>query len=126
MMNSILKKQLYFLSFLAMLSFVAVSCGDDEEPVDECVTTDLTYTNSVKALLDNSCASSACHSAANKDVIGSLENYTDVKEFIDGGFPLIGAINHEEGVSNMPKGGSKLDQCDIDKITAWVNAGAPE
>jgi len=26
----------------------------------------------------------------------------------------------------MPRGGDKLDQCLIDKISAWIDAGAPE
>ena len=37
-----------------------------------------------------------------------------------------GAINHEEGISNMPKGEEKLDDCAIDRLSAWIDAGMPE
>lgn len=125
-MRNSFKNQFYYLTCMILSCLVIVSCGDGEDPVDECVTTDITYTSYAKSLLDSTCASSSCHSEGNKDVIGSLANIDDVKEFVAGGFNIIGAINHEEGVSNMPKNGSKMDQCDIDKITAWVNAGTPE
>jgi len=39
---------------------------------------------------------------------------------------IIGAINHDDGFSPMPKGGSKVSDCDIDKMTQWINDGAPE
>jgi len=41
---------------------------------------------------------------------------------------IVGAINHETGFLPMPYpvGSAKLDQCDIDKVTAWITNGAPE
>jgi hypothetical protein len=33
-------------------------------------------------------------------------------------------MNQTAGFKAMPQGGNKLDQCDINKIQKWVNAGA--
>ena len=42
-------------------------------------------------------------------------------------FPkLIGAIKHEPGFVAMPQSGGKLEDCDIEKMEAWIAAGAPE
>ena len=49
------------------------------------------------------------------------------KSFAAAGFnKIVGAINHTTGFSAMPQGGDKLEQCDIDFLTAWIDAGAPE
>lgn len=37
-----------------------------------------------------------------------------------------GAINQEPNFSPMPQGGDKLEDCTIDKISAWIDDGAPE
>lgn len=107
----------------AVLLFIG--CNKDDEGV-MCDTTDITYTNTVATILNNSCAVSGCHVNGNEaNAWFSLEGYTNAKGAADFG-RMIGAISHDEGFSAMPKGFDKLDQCTIDKITAWVEAGAPE
>jgi len=116
----------FILVLLLSASVVIISCGDDDD--DECKTENLTYDNFAKDFLITNCASqSGCHVDANKNEpgIGSYETYEDTKNVVDQ-MRFLGAINHQDGFSDMPKGGDKLDDCSIDKLTAWINDGAPE
>jgi hypothetical protein len=118
------KKILAMMAFAAL--FFVTACGDDEEPTPSCVTTNLTYTKDTKAILSG-CAAAGCHVAGSP--LGSLATYADTKAYIitakaAGRFD--GAINHQTGFSPMPKGGSKLSDCNISKLNAWINAGMPE
>lgn len=116
-----------FILFFSGLIIIS-SCGDDDDDDDTCETTDLTYDNFAEDFLVTNCATlGGCHVAASKDdaAVGSFVTYEDAKVIVDRG-NIIKAINHEDGISNMPKGEEKLDDCSISKLTAWVNAGAPE
>jgi hypothetical protein len=106
---------------------IVTSCGDDAVEEESCATTGLTYENYAKEALASNCAGSGCHNTANagNPAIGSFETYADAKIKVDA-MRVIGAINHEEGFSEMPKNGDKLDDCTISKLTAWINDGAPE
>ena len=109
---------------ILLLGILFVACGDDDEEV--CDTNDITYTNTVSSIFNNSCAVSGCHVSGNEaNALFSLEGYANAKIVADFG-RIVGAISHSTGFSPMPKGGNMLDQCTIDKITAWVDAGAPE
>jgi len=117
-----MKFKLLFCLFLFGLTIIA--CKDDEG--DVCDTNDITYTNSIASVFNNSCAVAGCHVDGNEqNAWFSLEGYDNSKASADFG-RLVGAVSHEMDFSPMPKGGVKLDQCTIDKITAWVAAGAPE
>lgn len=120
----------YSFLFVLLLSatFTIVACGGDDDDEGECNTENLTYDNFAQDFLITNCSTlGACHVEANKDVpkVGSFENYEDTKVVVDS-MRIIGAINHEAGFFTMPKGGEKLDDCSIDKLTAWIQAGAPE
>jgi hypothetical protein len=54
-----------------------------------------------------------------------LEDYADVKEHADHG-DLMGTITHAAGFPAMPQGGTKLSDCNINKIRAWINRGAED
>ena len=57
-------------------------------------------------------------------IIVEIRTFDAAKQAVSFG-RIIGSINHENGFSQMPSGGDKLDQCTIDKITNWVENGAP-
>lgn len=117
-----------FLFILALsTALIVVSCTSTEEPGGECTTTGITYDNYAKEFMKNNCVNSGCHDVATDaaDGIGHYETYEATKTVVDLG-RMKGAINHMDGFSKMPKGGAKLDQCDIDKLSAWIDAGAPE
>ncbi len=112
-------------AFLLLLSLAVASCSKDDDD-DMCVTTDITYTNTIAAIFNSTCAVAGCHVAGNEGVTGfNLEGYASAKAAADFG-RIVGAISHSAGFSAMPKNGTMLDQCTIDQISAWVDAGAPE
>jgi mono/diheme cytochrome c family protein len=66
-----------------------------------------------------------CHSGAATAGAGiKLDNYASVKVQVNNG-RLLGSIEHKPGFSPMPKGGAKMQDCDIAKIRTWIKAGAP-
>lgn len=112
---------------MMLVGFIA--CSDDEDdpvipPTPTCETTGLTYTNEIADILNTSCAVSGCH-ASNTTTTFPMGDYAETSVAVGFG-RIIGSINHESGFSAMPRGGSKLDDCTIDKVTAWINDGAPE
>lgn len=114
------------LILLAILGLLVAACGgdDDNDGMETCVTENITYDAGASQIINASCAVSGCH------VEGTATFRMDTYDlaFIAVGFGrIIGAINHEADFKPMPypEGSSKIDQCDIDKLTAWINAGAP-
>ena len=88
----------------------------------DCNIEDVTYSNFVKPVIDNTCV--GCHSGSSPSGGVNLSNYNNVKVYVDNG-RFFGAINWESGYSSMPQGGSKLDDCTLDKIKKWIDDGAP-
>ena len=114
-----------FLLLLLTTALLVAACNKDDDQ-DICETTDLTYTNGIAAIINNSCATAGCHNSGTTTAF-PMGNYQEALVAV--GFDrIIGAINHESGFLPMPypAGTEKLDQCDIDKLTAWINDGAPE
>jgi mono/diheme cytochrome c family protein len=114
-----LKKSM-FLTLIMGCIFIA-SCGGKEEPT--CLTTGVTYTNTVKAILDQSCAKSGCHALGSS--VGELNDYDKSKAFVAFG-KMLPSIKHEAGAKAMPKVGTKLTDCQISQIEAWIAAGTPK
>lgn len=118
----------YYFFFLILTIIMAIACGDEEEPTVDpptCETSSLTYTNDIAAIFNSSCsATSACHGQGSLGTF-EMDNYANTKVAVDFG-RISGAINHRENFSPMPRGGSKLDDCTIDKIDQWIADGAPE
>lgn len=87
----------------------------------------ISYSSDIAPIMSNSCGStqSGCHDAASASGGADLSVYSGVQQSaLNGG--LVGTSNWEVGWSQMPKGSSsKIDACDLAKITKWVNAGAP-
>jgi hypothetical protein len=87
-----------------------------------CDTSNVTYANTVVAILQNNCY--GCHSSAGSGGGIVLTSYSQVKQQVDNG-KLWGAINHNAGFIPMPLNGAQLSECSIQQIGAWINAGAP-
>ena len=88
-----------------------------------CDTTGVTYNLTVDPILATHCYS--CHSQTTSSNGGGkiLTPYDRLLPYVTNG-KLIGSMNHASGFSPMPKNASKLNSCDIQKIQAWVDAGA--
>lgn len=114
--------------FLGLIALLAVSsCYYDVEeelyPTLECDTANLTYSGSILPIIAGKCYK--CHDAANNFGNITLEGYANLKKYADSG-QLVGVVKHQSGYSPMPKNEAQLVACDIEKIEAWVAAGAPE
>jgi mono/diheme cytochrome c family protein len=111
-------KKLILLSIVTGYLSLA-SCGGDD---DICLTTGVTYTNTVKAILDKSCAKVGCHTTGSP--VGEMTDYTKTKAYFAAN-KVVQAIKREANVSPMPKNGEKLSDCQISQIEAWIAAGLP-
>ncbi|RYY42338.1 MAG: hypothetical protein EOO06_21310 [Chitinophagaceae bacterium] len=72
--------------------------------------------------MTNKCV--GCHSGTPPQGGINYTTYAGVKAKVDDG-RLWGAINHAAGFSPMPKGGTKLSDCEIKQFKKWMDAGAP-
>lgn len=83
------------------------------------------FSATVKPIMDAKCATAGCHDATYSAGGYALNTYAGVKACVTAG-RFMGSMNQVSGsgYSYMPKGANKLDQCDINKIQKWVNAGA--
>lgn len=87
-----------------------------------CDTAGMTYTANIQSIMQAYCYS--CHQGAATGANGiTLDNYADLK---GEGTELINRITSNDPSVMMPRNGPKLSDCDIAKISAWMNSGAPE
>lgn len=111
---------------LLALVLVAGCYYDVEEelyPTLECDTENMSYVNDILPIIQGNCYT--CHDQGSNFGGVTLEGYESLKTYVDNG-RLLGAIRHESGFSTMPKNAPQLVACNIEKIEAWINAGAPD
>jgi uncharacterized membrane protein len=113
---------------LSVIALLATGCYYDNAeylyPSGTCDPAGSTYSATVSPILTARC--NACHSTSAAAGSGGgiiLDNYNSVKPYATNG-KLLGSINHASGFSAMPKNSTKLSDCDIAKISNWVNSGA--
>lgn len=111
-----------------LLTLLLGSCSYDAEeelypPNGACNTVNVTYSGTVSGLL-GSYGCMSCHSGSAPEGNINLQGHTNVKAVATTG-KLYGAINHAPGFHPMPEGAPKMASCDINKIKAWIDAGAP-
>lgn len=87
-----------------------------------CDTTAVTYTNTVVPILNTNCYT--CHKAPAAAGGIVLDNHAALLIQVNN-TKLLGDIEHRLGYNPMPKGGAKMQECDIAKIRTWIRAGAP-
>ena len=116
--------------FSAILFFNSCFYDKSEQqyPAVTCDTTNVSYSIDITAILDASCQ--GCHKGASSSSGIDLYNYSTIKALaLDGKYvygSLLSAVSFEGGNPNpMPQGANKLPDCDVNKIRAWVNRGAP-
>ncbi len=118
--------------FAALLIFQ--SCyyhkADQQYPStnNSCDTTVVRFNVEIKSILDANCKT--CHNGTNSISGIDLYDYSTIAAFaLDENFTygtLLSAVMHEGGAPFMPQSGGQLDQCDINKIAAWVHHGAQD
>lgn len=88
-----------------------------------CDTTNVTYTTSIKPMIQNNCL--GCHNGTGAGGGISLATYAEIKTIADNG-KLLGVIDYLPGYSRMPKNGNKLTDCQINMVKIWLNQGSPQ
>ena len=92
-----------------------------DEMTGTCDTTAVSYSTFVAPVLSTYCV--GCHSGGAPSGNISLNSYAGVRTQALNG-KLVGAISWANGYQPMPKGSSKLSECKINKIKAWIHDGA--
>jgi len=115
------------ITIVSVVSLILISgCYYHKEDLlygSTCDTTNVTYSSTITGLLNNyGCL--GCHIGGNPPAGINLETYANVKTVIDNG-RLYGAITHSAGFRPMPDGAAKMNSCDINKVKAWIDSGAP-
>ncbi len=95
---------------------------DEEAAKDEPCFSDLSYSNDVAPIFMANCVFPGCHNSSTRQANTDFSSITSAIEIARSG-RLLKAIKHEAGVSPMPRGGAKLDDCSIAKIESWINNG---
>jgi cytochrome c5 len=81
-----------------------------------------TYTGSINAIMQVNCV--GCHSSAAPTQNIALDSYNAVKAAAANG-SLKGTMTHSSGYNAMPPT-TPAQQCEIDRVQKWINAGMPE
>ena len=121
-----------FLSLAVSVSLTSCYYDTEEELYPDsgtvvCDTTSVSYTTDIVPIMNSKCSYSGCHAGANAAAGIPLETYAGVKEYIDADKArFISSIIWDGNASNMPKGASsKMIDCNINTIKAWINSGYP-
>jgi hypothetical protein len=120
--------------FLFSMGMLTACYNDSEEELygstPTTTTCDLTtavkFSTVVSPIMSAKCATSGCHSTTSKAAGINLGNYDAIKAYITSSkIVFLGSIKRTSGYSIMPKGDSKLPDCDISKIESWITAAMP-
>ena len=88
-----------------------------------CDTTNVNFSSSIEPIFSAKCT--GCHSGDTPQGGISLTNYAEISsESLFG--DVLAAVQHQEGVTNMPFNSPQLPQCEIELIRIWIENGAPE
>jgi hypothetical protein len=84
-----------------------------------CDTATVTYSGTVAPILTANCNGGAAAAGAGI----KLDTYASLSTWVTNG-RLLNSMLHNGQASPMPKGGSKLDACTLNKVSAWITKGA--
>lgn len=87
-----------------------------------CDTLNVTFSSSINSLIQSNCV--GCHNGSLASGQVNLEGYSNVKATAQNG-SLLGSISHSTGFFPMPKGISKLSDCEIAMVRIWIDQGSP-
>jgi hypothetical protein len=121
--EKIIKKFNLLVWIIIAIFFSQCTYDSEEELFNVCDLENVSFSVTVKSILQNYCY--ACHSNATANDFGAglaLEDYSDLEGLYS---VVLGAVNHDQGFSPMPKSQPKLDKCDIDKLEKWNEDGKP-
>ena len=106
-------------------TWIEEGAGNDSCVASSCDTTGvMRYSLDIRPILQTNCVGSGCHGSSAPASGISYSTYSSTKPSAVNG-SMLGSIQHKTAYSAMPKGGSKLSDCSIAKISKWIDSGAP-
>lgn len=119
-----MKRSICYLGCIVLMIVVTGSCSkaSEEELAPPCNTDNMSYSTNILPILRNNCY--GCHGNGTVTADINLDGYTNLKVQVDNG-NFVGAVTHAAGYTPMPYNLPKLSDCDINKIKAWIQRGAP-
>lgn len=116
---------LRIIKYTIVMGIIFSGCYYDAEDelygIVECQSENMSLASDILPILENDCYQ--CHSIAANFGNVTLEGFDNLSKHVNDG-SLVGAISHDGGYSQMPKGGAKLLDCEIAKIESWIQLGA--
>jgi hypothetical protein len=110
------------IAMVAVLSSCYYDKSESLYGVTKCDTTSATYASTISPIIQRDCA--GCHSGTSASAGIQLYDYTSVKTYMSSNkMRLLGSVKWDGTASNMPKGGNKWSNCNINSMEAWVNQG---
>jgi len=116
-------------AFIILLIAILTGCYYDNEETlytqvsTTCDLANVTFTATVKPILQASCLSCHSNSKANNSGGGiKLENFADVQTQAKNG-KLMGTVKHSSGFQAMPLGGGMISDCEINQLQKWIDNG---
>lgn len=89
----------------------------------DCDTTNVTFSKNIWPNIENKCL--GCHSGNSPGGDIYLRNYTEIAVVANNG-KLWGAVDHENGFSQMPKNLPKLSDCELAAYRIWIEEGVQD
>lgn len=121
----LLKRLPAFLLIVCGLSSCYYDSVEELYPQVTCDTANVTYSGTIKPLVDQYCATSGCHNAPTPTG-WDFTRFDRLKNAATVNNRLMLSITHSAGAAAMPKDMPKMDDCAIAKFRIWVAAGSPE
>jgi len=120
-----------WISLLIFQIFLLTSCEyktlDDLFEVDDakCHDGNVSFMDDVFPILQLRCNENICHGGSFPQGRVFLTSYSGVAAVAEDG-RLVGSLLHKPGLVPMPLNEDKLDDCSLEKIIFWVEAGFPD
>ncbi len=100
-----------------------INQGALENRCDECDTSDVSFALHIAPLIENNCK--GCHSGSAPSAGINLVSLSDIQAAANNG-SLYGAVAGLPGYTAMPYNQAPLNDCQIEQIQQWTEAGAPD
>jgi len=88
----------------------------------QCDTVNVTFNGAILPITDTYCK--GCHSGGSPSGGISLTDYATIKSAVESG-RFMGAVEQLPTFSAMPKGNSKIPDCNITQLNKWITNGMP-
>ncbi len=129
-----MKKVLFFIAAISLIAACTNDNLEDLHPASSrpvCDTTAVSFATDIMPIMNASCGAGDANCHINDQTTSScgLANWTDATAYLysaNRDIRFLKTINHDPTTPTiwMPKGvTTKIDDCSISKITAWINQG---